>query len=115
MRISDWSSDVCSSDLPASLWEAYEEALRRLPAWLSGIGYEAMGLTCLREAIARDYARRGCPTRPEQIIVTSGAQNGLPLVLRALTGPGDRVAVDHPTYHNEIGRASWRERVCQYV
>src|SRR3546814_6491792 len=58
---------------------------------ISGIGYEAMGLTCLREAIARDYARRGCPTRPEQIIVTSGAQNGLTLVLRALTGPGDRV------------------------
>src|SRR3546814_16599584 len=90
MRISDWSSDVCSSDLPASLWEAYEEALRRLPAWLSGIGYEAMGLTCLREAIARDYARRGCPTRPEQIIVTSGAQNGLTLVLRALTRSEER-------------------------
>src|SRR3546814_2486563 len=71
----DWTAAALPA--PASLWEAYEEALRRLPAWLSGIGYEAMGLTCLREAIARDYARRGCPTRPEQIIVTSGAQNGL--------------------------------------
>src|SRR3546814_261973 len=97
----DWTAAALPA--PASLWEAYEEALRRLPAWLSGIGYEAMGLTCLREAIARDYARRGCPTRPEQIIVTSGAQNGLTLVLRALTGPGDRVAVDHPTYHNALG------------
>ncbi|API60237.1 DNA-binding transcriptional regulator [Tardibacter chloracetimidivorans] len=97
----DWTAAALPA--PAGLWEAYEEALRRLPAWLSGIGYEAMGLTCLREAIARDYARRGCPTRPEQIIVTSGAQNGLTLVLRALTGPGDRVAVDHPTYHNALG------------
>jgi DNA-binding transcriptional MocR family regulator len=65
-----------------------------------------LGLPCLREAIARDYARRGCPTRPEQIMVTSGAQNGLTLVLRALTGPGDRVAVDHQTYHNALGAIS---------
>lgn len=97
----DWTAAALPA--PAGLWQAYEEALGRLPAWLSGIGYEALGLPCLREAIARDYARRGCPTRPEQIIVTSGAQNGLNLVLRALTGPGDRVAVDHPTYHNALG------------
>lgn len=99
-------TDLLRIPAPAGLYEAYEEALRRLPAWLSGIGYEAMGLTCLREAIARDYARRGCPTRPEQIIVTSGAQNGFTLVLRALTGPGDRIVVDHPTYHNALGAIS---------
>lgn len=97
----DWTAAALPA--PAGLWQAYEEALQRLPAWLSGIGYEALGLPELREAIARDYARRGCPTRPEQIIVTSGAQNGLTLALRALTGPGDRVAVDHPTYHNALG------------
>jgi len=97
----DWTAAAMPA--PAGLWHVYEEALRRLPAWLSGHGYEALGLPCLREAIARDYARRGCRTRPEQIIVTSGAQNGLNLVLRALSGPGDRVAVDHPTYHNALG------------
>jgi len=97
----DWTAAALPA--PAGLWLAYEEALRRLPLWLTGIGYEALGLPCLREAIARDYATRGCPTRPEQIIVTSGAQNGLNLVFRALTGPGDRIAVDHPTYHNALG------------
>lgn len=96
----DWTAAALPA--PAGTWEAYEEALRRLPSWLSGHGYEALGLPCLREAIARDYTQRGCPTRPEQIIVTSGAQNGLMLVLRALTGPGDRVVVDHPTYHNAL-------------
>jgi DNA-binding transcriptional MocR family regulator len=100
----DWTAAALPA--PTGLWQAYEEALRRLPAWLSGIGYEALGLPCLREAIARDYLRRGCPTRPEQIIVTGGAQHGLSLVLRALTGPGDRVAVDHPTYHNALGAIS---------
>ena len=97
----DWTAAALPA--PAGLWHAYEEALKVLPASLAGIGYDALGLPCLREAIARDYERRGCPTRPEQIIVTSGAQNGLMLVLRAMTGPGDRVAVDHPTYHNAIG------------
>lgn len=107
----DWTAAALPA--PAGLWQAYEEALQRLPVWLSGIGYEALGLPCLREAIARDYARRGCPTRPEQIIVTSGAQNGLTLALRALTGPGDRVAVDHPTYHNALGAIS--RNSCQPV
>lgn len=100
----DWTAAA----LPASpvVWRAYEEGMKRLPAWLGGTGYEVLGITELREAIARDYARRGCPTRPEQIMVTSGAQNGLTLVLRALTGPGDRIAVDQPTYHNALGAIS---------
>ncbi|PXA97919.1 DNA-binding transcriptional regulator [Nostoc sp. 3335mG] len=96
----DWTAAALPA--PPGLWQAYEEALRRLPGWLTGIGYELLGLPELRAAIARDYDRRGCPTRPEQIMVTSGAQNGLTLVLRAMAGPGDRIAVDHPTYRTAI-------------
>jgi DNA-binding transcriptional MocR family regulator len=107
----DWTS--ASLPAPAGLWQAYQKALHMLPAWLSGIGYEALGVQCLREAIAADYARRGCPTRPEQIMVTSGAQNGLALILRALAGPGDRVVIDHPTYHNAI--EAIRRSSCQPV
>ena len=87
---------------PQSLWHAYEDALHQLPAWLSSIGYETLGLPRLRQAIADDYARRGCPTSPAQIMVTSGAQHGLALMLRLLAGPGDRIVIDHPTYHNAI-------------
>ncbi len=87
---------------PAGLWQAYEAALTQLPAWLSGLGYEASGIPRLRAAIAADYVRRGCPTRPDQIFVTSGAQHGLILMLHLLAGPGDRVVVDHPTYHNAL-------------
>lgn len=87
---------------PAGTWQAYEWALSQLPAWLSRVGYEASGIPCLREAIAADYTRRGCPTRPEQILVTGGAQLGLTLVLQLLAGPGDRIVVDHPTFHNAL-------------
>ncbi|WP_405048914.1 PLP-dependent aminotransferase family protein [Rhizobium rhizogenes] len=100
MRSIDWTSAALPA--PAGMWHAYEEALARLPGWLSGIGYETLGIPCLREAIARDYDRRGCPTQPDQILVTSGAQSGLSLILRALAGPGDRVVVEHPTYHNAL-------------
>jgi DNA-binding transcriptional MocR family regulator len=38
-----------------------------------------------------------------EILVTNGAQQGLDLVLRAFTEPGDSVAVAVPTYHHLFG------------
>ncbi|RVT38901.1 PLP-dependent aminotransferase family protein [Sphingobium algorifonticola] len=96
----DWTAAALPA--PAGLWQAYEAALAQLPAWLTGLGYEASGIPRLREAIAADYGRRGCPTHSDQILVTSGAQHGLALILHLLAGPGDRVVVDHPTYHNAL-------------
>ena len=40
---------------------------------------------------------------PEEILVTSGAQQGLDLVLRTFTRSGDGVAVALPTYHHLFG------------
>src|SRR3546814_3406095 len=79
MRISDWSSDVCSSDL-ASV-DFREAALALASTW--------------------PFARR---------LVNSGRLS-LPHVYRAtpLTTP------DVDRWNDEIGRASCRERVCQYV
>jgi DNA-binding transcriptional MocR family regulator len=96
----DWTAAALPA--PQAVWHAYEDALHQLPAWLPGLGYEALGLSRLRQAIAADYERRGCPTSSGQIMVTSGAQHGFALLLRLLTGPGDRVVVDHPTYHNVL-------------
>jgi DNA-binding transcriptional MocR family regulator len=73
-------------------------AVEAMPRYLDGSGYATFGLDVLREAIAADHARRGLATSPEQILVTSGAQHGIDLVLRTLTSPGDRVVVDNPTY-----------------
>ncbi len=81
---------------------AYQAALEQLPMWLSDIGYDALGIAPLRQAVADHYVRRGCPTTPDQIMITNGAQHGLSLLLLLLAGPGDRVVIDHPTYHNAI-------------
>src|SRR3546814_3611601 len=69
MRISDWSSDVCSSDLID---------------------------TALHDLVMR---------RAEVAARIGAAKNGGASPDKALQGKGG----------DEIGRASWRERVCQYV
>lgn len=81
---------------------AFQAAVEALPAFLGELGYDPLGLPPLRRAIAARFERRGCPTSPDQIIITNGAQQGFSLLLQWLAGPGDRVVIDHPTYHNAI-------------
>ena len=87
---------------PAILHHAVAAAMEELPRHLPGTGYELVGLAELREAVAESYTKRGLATTPDQIMVTGGAQHGLSLFLRMLTGPGDRVLVEHPTYPNVL-------------
>lgn len=96
--------DLIAAALPAGefVHQAYAKAIEALPAHLPHHGYEPVGLMVLREAVADRYTRRGLPTTPEQILVTHGAQHAWALMLRLLTGPGDRVVIDHPTYPNAI-------------
>src|SRR3546814_12860605 len=83
MRISDWSSDVCSSDL-------------------------------------RDVDARGLELDPE--LVERGVSRGLSVVqgdancdLRDYPDRAFDYAILSQPLQTEIGRASCRERVCQYV
>ena len=87
--------------LPAApgVARAFQTAVEALPAFLNDLGYDPLGLPPLRRAIAAQFERRGCPTSADQIIVTNGAQQGFALLLQWLAGPGDRVVIDHPTYH----------------
>ncbi|MBO1331273.1 PLP-dependent aminotransferase family protein [Streptomyces sp. VRA16 Mangrove soil] len=65
-------------------------------------GYHPYGLPELRAAIAERYTRRGLPTLPEQILVTTGAQQAVALTLTLLGRPGDRIAVENPSYANAL-------------
>jgi GntR family transcriptional regulator / MocR family aminotransferase len=63
------------------------------------LGYAARdGLPRLRGLIAEDLARQGVPASAEDIVVTSGSQQALDLVVRALVNPGDTFLVDESTY-----------------
>lgn len=63
------------------------------------LGYAPLeGAASLREQIAADLARQGVPASAEDVIVTSGSQQALDILVRALVDPGDTVLVQAPTY-----------------
>ena len=93
---------MAAPSAPSSLHGAYLAALDALPRHLSGTGYSPLGLPVLREAVARWYTGRGTPTSPDQILITTGAQQAIHLLVTAHAGPGDRVVVEHPTYPHAI-------------
>jgi len=92
--------DLSTASLGASpeIHQAYQQALIAMPQHFGSTGYDQQGLLTLRDAIAARYAARGLPTRPDEVMIVNGALSGFALILRLLTGPGDRVVVDHPTY-----------------
>jgi DNA-binding transcriptional MocR family regulator len=60
------------------------------------------GTLRLREQIAKDLVGRGVPVRADEVIVTSGSQQGLDLVARTLLNPGDTLLVEPTTYSGAI-------------
>ncbi|MCX2933935.1 PLP-dependent aminotransferase family protein [Mycobacterium sp. CVI_P3] len=88
---------------PASaVQEAFTEAARQSPAYLQQTGHDMRGVLAFRTAIAERYCARGLPTTPDQIMVTSGAQHAIALILATYVQPGDRVLVEQPTYHGVL-------------
>lgn len=64
--------------------------------------YHPLGLPDLRATLAEMYARQGLPTRFEQIIVTTGAQQAISVVAGALLRRGDAALLETPTYFGAI-------------
>lgn len=97
--------DLRSAALPGIPLVA--EELDRLTAadladTLSTHGYAPRGLPVLRTAIASYYDALGLPTEPDQILVTSGAQQAMRIVAETLVEPGSPVIVEEPTFRGAI-------------
>src|SRR3546814_1355812 len=82
MRISDWSSDVCSSDLPAVMQQV-------------GAGETVFA----GETVDQHF----------------GGRHAIGEIIERIAAAGGAVEMDVRRGIEEIGRASGRERVCQYV
>ena len=83
--------------------EAMAAAVRDdLPALMLDSGYDPFGLPPLRRQIAAYLTRLGVGTDPEQILVTSGAQQALHLIGSQLGGPGTSVVMENPSYIGAI-------------
>ncbi|WP_432454195.1 MULTISPECIES: PLP-dependent aminotransferase family protein [unclassified Agarivorans] len=60
------------------------------------------GLYKLRVQIARLMQNSGCHIHPDNIQITAGCQEALSLSLKALTQPGDIVAIDSPNFYGSM-------------
>lgn len=89
---------IAALPAPPVLEDLYRAATRELPRWLDHHGYDPLGLPPLRCAIAERFTHRGLPTRPEQILVTNGAQHALDLSIRVFLRSARRALVEIPSY-----------------
>src|SRR5262249_40600772 len=60
------------------------------------------GFEPLRAEIARGLAEKGVQVGPDEVLITSGSQQGLDLLGRAFLDAGDAVAVESPCYLGAI-------------
>src|SRR3546814_21155158 len=98
MRISDWSSDVCSSDLAVAP-DMKATARDQVCAAVQAGGYGGRELIIRTNSLDTPWGRDD---------VIAAAKAGPDAVLLPKVESAEQVQV-------EIGRASCRERVCQYV
>src|SRR3546814_17960676 len=101
MRISDWSSDVCSSDLTPQVWidhQISEEDGNLLCNWDVVVDLFPEGMV---DAMVSAY---------ERLLTGLAAGDGWDCHVGAALPAASRAE-----FAPEIGRASCRERVCQYV
>lgn len=79
--------------------DVIEETIREdLAELVNDFGYLPFGLPSLRSAIAQHLGALGVPTTPDEVLVTSGAQQGLHLLADQLVGHDGLVAIEDPTY-----------------
>src|SRR3546814_14683751 len=103
MRISDWSSDVCSSDQPSRRAKLCLCPCRRKAEMRGLTGKTAIvtgGASGIGRAICRRLGMEGCIVGIFDIDAEGAVETG-----RLVTEGGG----------TEIGRASCRERGCRYV
>ncbi len=87
------------ADFPQSTWSRLvAKRARRLSFRMLSYG-RTLGFPPLREAIADYIARaRGVAAAAGQVVVVTGSQQALDLIVRMLVDPGDRVVVEDPGY-----------------
>jgi len=80
-----------------ALVRAGQRQLRREPLAF-GTYATGTGLPALKTALVRHLAQSGLDLAPQDLLVTVGATEALQLALRAVTRPGDTIAVESPVY-----------------
>lgn len=71
------------------------------------------GYPPLREMVAEELRAFGIPCAAENVLITSGSQQGIDLAGKVLIDPGDKILVEEPTYLGAM--QSWNVYEPEYV
>lgn len=96
-----------------ALRDAISASAEAIGPLAESVEYAPQGLPELRALIAEAFTRRGLPTAPRQILVTSGAQQAIGLIAQLYVTAGDSVVLESPTYLGAID--AMRARGAQLV
>ncbi|MBL8429063.1 MAG: PLP-dependent aminotransferase family protein [Dechloromonas sp.] len=83
----------------AALQRLYAGVARRLPKLLEGGSHINMDEAALVRQLVRRSLAWGGPIPAEEFVITNSCTEALGLCLRAVTKPGDTVAVESPAYY----------------
>ncbi len=94
--------NLASGELSEDLFP--KSALREITAtrsFIGSLGYDhPLGSEILRTTLTQHIQQsRGIATKPSSILITSGAQQALHLIVQCLLKPGDAVAIEDPSYN----------------
>ncbi len=106
--------NMTTASLPAPAEQvaaAVAAASADLIGYLTLDGYEPLGIRALRRRIADRYTAGGLPTSADEVLVTNGGQHAWTIVLQELSGAGDRVLFDCPTYPLALEAARSQRRI----
>jgi GntR family transcriptional regulator, regulator for abcA and norABC len=97
--------NLASGELSEDLFPI--DALREITytrSFYGSLGYDhPQGNAILRKTISEHVKEfRRIETNPSSILITSGAQQALHLVVQCLLKPGDAVAIEDPSYHYSL-------------
>lgn len=70
------------------------------------------GMHALRDYLAAQLSAKGVPATRDNVLITSGSAQALDLLGKAFIDPGDRIAVQTPTYLGALD--AWRPRAPRY-
>lgn len=85
---------------------AAHERLAKLPR---GNGYFPLGVEDTREAVAAHLTATGLPTRADQVLITTGAQQAISLIADLLLAHGDTVALEELSYPGAMNYVTSRQ------
>src|SRR3546814_20246065 len=115
MRISDWSSDVCSSDLthihfisPQQIEEALASGTTTMVGGGTGPATGSVATNCTPGPWHISRMLQAFEAFPMNVVLSGKGSSSRPEALAEQIEAGASCL-------KEIGRASCRERVCQYV